>query len=90
MFHKETCENSSETSETTVQHRNSKTLKFSLCGKTFPNKPDFNEHKTAVNHIECKLCHSDSYDVRFFNCAHLMEHWEIDHEETQHNWIVNS
>ena len=81
---------SSETREITVQHGNSKTLKCSLCGKTFPNKPDFNEHKTALNRTECNLCHSDSYEVWFSNCARLMEHWENDHKETQHNWIVNS
>ena len=81
---------SSETRETTVQHGNSKTLKCSLCGKTFPNKTDFNEHKTALHRTECNLCHSDSYEVWFSYCAHLMENWENDHKETQHNWIVNS
>ena len=81
---------SSETRKTTAQHGNSKTLKCSLCGKTFPNKPDFNEHKAALNVIECNLCHSDSYEVRFSNCARLMEHWQNDHKETQHNWIVKS
>ena len=51
---------SSERRETTVQHVNSKTLKCSLCGKTFPSKPDFNEHKTARNVIECNICHMKS------------------------------
>ena len=81
---------SSETRNTTAQHGNSKTLKCSLCGKTFPNKPDFNEHKTARNVIECNICHSDSYEVRFSNCARLLEHWENDHEKTHHTWIVNN
>ena len=43
----------SETRETTVQHGNSKTLKCSLYWKTFPNKPEYNEHKTALNCTEC-------------------------------------
>ena len=80
----------SETSETTVQNKNSKTLKCSLCGKIFPNKPEFMEHKTALNDTECNLCKSDSYQVWFSNCARLMEHWEQFHNETQHNWIINS
>ena len=80
----------SETRETTVQHGNPKTLKCSLCGITFPNKPEFNEHKTALNDIECNICHSDSHEAWFYTCARLMEHWEKFHKETQHNWIVNS
>ena len=47
----------------------------------FPNKPEFNEHKTALNIIECDLCHSDSYEVRFSNCARQMEHWEKDYKK---------
>ena len=50
----------SETKETAIQHGNSKTLKCSLCGKTFSDKPDFNEHKTALNVPYAILIHMKS------------------------------